>query len=87
MTETTSLSFRVPSDRAELLDKLSSATDRSRSWHLEQALAQYLDTQAWQIQHIQKGLDDLKAGRVVGQDAVEAWLETWGTDNEGDAPV
>lgn len=39
------------------------------------------------IEHIQKGLDDLKAGRTVDQDAVEAWLKTWGTDTEGEAPI
>lgn len=32
------------------------------------------------------GLADIKAGRVVGGDEVLRWIDSWGTDNESEAP-
>ena len=84
--QTTTLSFRVPPEAAARLDALAEATDRPRSWLLEQALDQYLDVQAWQVEHIAKGLADLEAGRVIDHDEVVATLESWGTDSEADPP-
>ena len=77
-----SLSFRAPAEQAERLDHLVKATERSRTWHLEQALARYLDDQAWQIAEIQAGLADVRAGRTVPHEAVKAWLERLGTEDE-----
>ena len=86
MPETVSLSFRVAAKKAREVEKLAKATERSKSWLLEQALDAYLETQAWQIEHIRKGLDELRRGEVVEHDRVVAWLSTWGTDREGDPP-
>lgn len=78
MAGSTSLSFRVPEDTAERLDALASATERPRSWLLEQALESYLETQAWQVEHIRQGLADLDAGRIVSHEEVVAQLAEWG---------
>lgn len=77
-----SLSFRTPTEQANRLDDLVKATERSRTWHLEQALARYLDDQAWQVEQIKRGLADVEAGRVVPHAAVKAWIDSWGTDHE-----
>jgi predicted transcriptional regulator len=86
MASTISLSFRVPPKTAERLDALSEATERPRSWLLEQALSAYLDLQAWQVGHIKKGLAELDRGEGVLHEEVEAWLSTWGTAKERKAP-
>jgi predicted transcriptional regulator len=78
MAGTTSLSFRVSEETAERLDALAEATDRPRSWLLEQALDSYLDVQAWQVEHIRQGLADLEAGRTVPHEEVAEWLKSWG---------
>lgn len=39
------------------------------------------------LKAIDEGLDDAKAGRLVDGDRVDAWLESWGTDNELDPPT
>jgi predicted transcriptional regulator len=86
MARTIPLSFRVSAERAQRIDRLSKATDRPRSWVLEQALDAYLDSQEWQITHIQRGLAEIERGEGVAHDKVEKWLAGWGDDREDDAP-
>lgn len=76
--ESTTLSFRVDTDKARRLDELAAATARPKSWLLEQALDAYLDTQAWQVAHIEKGLKELDRGEGVRHAEVAAWLRSWG---------
>jgi predicted transcriptional regulator len=70
MAGTTSLSFRVSDETAERLDALAVATDRPRSWLLEQALDSYLEVQAWQVEHIRQGLAELDAGLGIPHEEV-----------------
>ena len=39
------------------------------------------------LRETEQALADLEAGRIVSGKAVMEWLETWGTDNEKDAPL
>ncbi len=80
--KTVSLSFRVSGENAKQLEDLSRATDRPRSWLLERALNDYLETHAWQVAHIRRGLEELDSGRGVAHEKVEAWLRTWGSTEE-----
>jgi predicted transcriptional regulator len=82
MSDTVSLSFRVRAEQAEQLDRLAEATDRPRSWLLQQALDSYLELQAWQIAHIKEGIEQLDRGEFIPHEEVDAWLESWGTSNE-----
>jgi predicted transcriptional regulator len=84
--KTVSLSFRVSGENAKQLEDLSRATDRPRSWLLERALKDYLETHAWQVAHTRRGLEDLESGRGVAHEKVEAWLQTWGSVNETEPP-
>jgi predicted transcriptional regulator len=86
MSKTTSLSFRVPKDKADKLEELADAMDRPRSWLLRQALDAYLDVQAWQVAHIEEGRRELREGKGIPHEKVVAWLETWGTDDETEPP-
>ncbi len=77
---TTPVSFRIDREQDQLLKKLAEATDRPKSWHLEQALSNYLEVQQWQIRHIQKALDELNEGKVrlIPHATVMARLRSWG---------
>ncbi len=86
MTDTVSLSFRVSTDKARDVERLSATMDRPKSWVLEKALDAYLETQAWQVAHIEEGLAELRQGGSVPHEDVAAWLAGWGTDGEGEAP-
>ncbi len=87
MPGSSAISFRVPPATAEKLDALSEATDRPKTWHLEQALEAYLETQSWQISHMKKGLAELAAGKTVAHGDVAAWLKSWGSNDEGESPA
>jgi len=87
MSETISLSFRVPKETAEQLEQLAAAMDRPRSWLLGRALEEYLEVQAWQVAEIRAGMEEIRQGKGVPHEKVVAWLETWGTDEETEPPA
>ena len=65
---------RLAEETAERLDRLAAATKRSRSWLVEQAVAAYLDDQAWQVEAIREGLAQADAGEFADDAAVGAAL-------------
>ena len=77
MSQTVTQPITVRIDKAKVaeLDALAKATERSRAWHVEQALAAYLDLQAWQIEQIKTGLAQLEAGEGIPQEEIEAEFE------------
>lgn len=85
--DTHPISVRVSAETRERLEALAKATERSRSWHVEKALAEYLDIQSWQVAHIEAGIAALDKGRTVAHEAVRNWLTTWGGEDERDPPA
>ncbi len=76
--ETCAISFRLRADVVDALERLTKATDRPRSWHIEQALNAYLDLQAWQVAQVERSIAEMEAGRGVPHEAVEKELRNWG---------
>lgn len=64
-------SVRIPTAMKDRLDDLAEATRRSRNFLLIEAVDRYLELQARQIAHIEKGLADLDAGRVHSHDEIK----------------
>jgi predicted transcriptional regulator len=54
------------------IDALAAATRRSRSEIVDQALRQYLDANAWQMERIKAGLTAAREGHVTPADEVFA---------------
>ena len=86
-SETQAISFRLTSEKLAKLEELAASTDRSRSWHIEQALDAYLEVQTWQLQHIEKGIASIREGRIVPHERVREWLLSWGKDDEREPPL
>ena len=82
MSHTTTFTVQVPVELKHRLEKLAQETARSESSLAADAIARYLETQERQIAAIRRGLADAEAGRVVANEKVEAWLDSWGTDKE-----
>lgn len=61
---TAPVTIRAAKETVEEIDALASAMDRSRNYVINQAIQQYLDANAWQVERIKAGLDDARAGRV-----------------------
>ena len=86
MPRTVPLSVRISEDKARRIEALAKATDRPKSWLLEQALDAYLDSQAWQVARIEEGLADIQSGAALAHEEVAEWLAGWGGDREDKPP-
>ncbi len=83
---TMTLSVRMPEDLAQQLNRLAEASQRSKSFCIVEAVKAYLEREAWQLQAIETGLDDLENGRLIDHDAVKTWVDSWDTQNESGKP-
>ena len=62
------------------LDKMSEQMDRPRAWIIKEAVAQYLERETWYLAEVQKGIDDMQAGREISHDEMAARLKAKGFD-------
>jgi predicted transcriptional regulator len=74
MADTTRLSVRVPVTLAARLDKLASASDRTRSFVAVRALESYCEDEEAVLEKIREGLADLDEGRAISHERVAPWL-------------
>lgn len=56
------------------IDALASAMDRSRNYIVNQAIEQYLEANAWQMERITAGIEAARAGRVRPAEEVFAGI-------------
>lgn len=63
-TSTAPITIRTDQKTVAAIDALAGAMDRSRNYVVNQAIEQYLATNAWQVERIKAGLADVAAGRV-----------------------
>jgi predicted transcriptional regulator len=55
-------SIRLNEELVGRLDQLADALDRPRSWLIEQAIARYLDEEAWQVAAISEAFHEYRTG-------------------------
>ena len=63
MTRVTSI--RLSDHLAAKLDQLAASVDRPRAWIVEQAIARYIEEEAWPVAAIQEALADYRAGTAT----------------------
>jgi predicted transcriptional regulator len=68
------ISARVPGELGQQVDQLAAATNRNRSWVLEQALRAYLAREMQFLAAIEEGITAYQAGDVVDHADVSAML-------------
>ena len=64
------ISFRADSENIAALDELAAAQDRPRSYLINEAITNYIELHAYQDELVRKGLEDVRAGRVVSHEDV-----------------
>ena len=64
------ISFRARTAQVDALDSLAAAQDRSRSYLINEAIANYIELHAYQDALVRKGLEELRKGRVVPHEDV-----------------
>ncbi len=68
---TEAFTIRSDSTKVKKLDQLANKLDRSRNYLVNQAIEQYLDINAWQIQQIKQGIKAADEGRFVDDAEME----------------
>ena len=61
---------RVSAEKQQQIDELARQMDRPRNWVVNQAIDHYLEIHAWQIEQIQKGIDEADQGDLVPHEQV-----------------
>jgi len=82
-------SVRIQADLSERLEATATRLHRSKSSIINQAVEAFLDHEQQEQLRWQETLTALESvhqGQVVSGDAVHAWLESWGTEQETPAP-
>lgn len=82
--------IRCEADLLQKIDALAQNNNRSRSWVITQALAEYVDRATQQDRYKADVLESWRhyqeTGLHVTGDELKAWLATWGTPLETEAP-
>lgn len=79
--------LRLPDDVKADLELLAKATNRSKSYLAAKAIADYVRINAWQIKELQQAVSEAEEGVFVSEEAVDAWLDSWGANDERPAPT
>ena len=70
--DSTTLTVRMPIDIKERLERLASATDRSKSRLAADAIRRYLELEEWQVSEIQAGIQEADRGDFASDEEVQA---------------
>jgi len=71
------LTLRLEGGLRGKLDKLATATRRSRSFLAAEAIREYVALNSWQIEEIQKGLAEAARGEFASDDEVKRVAKKW----------
>lgn len=91
MTTTRPVAIKIDIDINERVKRLADARHRTPHWMMREAIRQYVEREEKREVFRQDALkawqEYQETGLHMTGDEVQAWLETWGTDNELSAPV
>ncbi len=87
---TTAVAIKIDQKTKERYKKLARIKDRSAHWMMREAINQYLDREEKRESFRQDAVNSWneyqETGRHATGDEVIQWFNTWGTDDEKDAP-
>jgi predicted transcriptional regulator len=74
---------RLSPELNQKLATLARERKRSKSDLASEAIAAFIDVDAWQVAHIKESLDEARSGTpgVLHEDVVR-WVESWDTERE-----
>ena len=67
---TEAFTVRAESNIIHQLDHIAGSLDRSRNYLVNQAIQEYLEAHAWQIEKITQGIEAADRGEIVEHDQV-----------------
>ena len=82
------MTVRLTPEVREKLEVLARETKRSKAYLASEAIASYVDRNAWQIDEIKRGLEEARSGTPgIPHEEVEKWVRSWATDRELPRPT
>lgn len=87
MATSTPFSIRLPDDLRESLATISQISHRSQSQIATKAIAEYVARNEWKLKAIQEAKHEAEKGVFISQEATLDWLDSWGSDQEHEAPM
>lgn len=82
MSDSTTLTLRIDSAVKERLEGLAKATKRSKSSLAAEGIEAFVELEERQIEGIRRAMASLDRGEGVPHEDVEAWVDSWETEDE-----
>lgn len=87
---TTTMGVKLDEETRDRLKTLAEMRRRSSHWLMKEAINQYLEREE-EIEQRNREADEAwqdyqSTGLHVSHEAMDAWLDSWGTDKEGPCP-
>ena len=79
MDDKNTLSFRTNKDKKAALDAIAASIKRDRSFVINEAIQNYIELNAWQVQHIQYGIEQADAGEFASEKDLKAVFKKFRT--------
>lgn len=82
-------SVRLQPEIENPLEDLSKKLDRSKSYLINQAVKEFLVRKSLEEQRwaeTLEAIDSVMSGKLIEENVVNDWLESWGTENELEPP-
>ena len=84
MPKSTTMTVRLTPELSDKLEALARDTKRSKSHLAGEAIASYVEMNAWQVARIKAALAEARSGVPgVPHEEVVRWVESWGTSQLG----
>jgi len=80
MAQTTTMTIRLEPELKTRLDKLASATHRSKSYLASEAVREFIELNEWQIQDLKEAVKEADAGDFASEKKVKTVLNKWGVN-------
>lgn len=77
-----SLSIPLTPEIRERLEAVAEVEDRSASDVASKVIEAFLDARDEEMQDLRQAIAEADKGIFVSSEAVDRWMESWGTDNE-----
>jgi predicted transcriptional regulator len=70
--ERVNVTCRLPAEDVAFLDAIATNMERDRSYLIKKAVEEYIASQRWQLEEIDRGLAEIEAGQFATDEEVEA---------------
>ncbi len=82
MSQTTTMTIRLQPEIKSRLDKLSVTTHRSKSFLAAEAVREFIEVNEWQIEEVQKAVNEAEAGDFASDQEISAVFNKWGISGD-----